>query len=351
MPAYKETRTLKDGKTVTSWLARFYCNGKQRKKRGFKTKKEAVEYELNYINEHEGSPEMLFKDYTKLFINDKSKTWSYTSVKTNTSKINNWIVPYFGDIPLNEVTQKKVREWFDYLETKNLSESYKNKLRNILSSMFNHAVRYYELKENPCNKAGTIGSKKTKEIEFWTLEEYKEFISHVDKLPYKVAYDTLYYTGLRIGELKALTLNDIDKSVPKIMVTKSYQKIKGGEIITAPKTESSIRDVTIPVKLLEEILELTEHYPYFENDEMIFKLSEQAYRKKIKDVCEEFGLKPIRVHDLRHSHASYLINIGKDPALVSRRLGHSSITETLNTYTHLFTQRENELIKELDSVF
>ena len=189
------------------------------------------------------------------------------------------------------------------------------------------------------------------EINFWTLEEYKEFISHIDKPQYKIAFETLYQTGMRIGELKALTLNDIDFSIPQIKVTKTFHKRNGKIYITEPKTFSSKRNITISRKLANEILEFTSHYYDFKEDEFIFKLAEQTYLRELKKVCEEYNIKPIRLHDLRHSHASFLINRGKNILMVAERLGHSSVKETLDTYSHLYPSQQLELINEFEEIF
>ncbi len=346
MPAYKDN-SLKKNK----WYCQFRVDGKLKKKRGFKTRTEALEYEENYLNISSGNPLMKFEDYYKLFLSDKEKNWNISSTVTRKSKIENWILPFFKDYRLSDIDYKKVIEWEKYLNNSDLSEATKKTLCNILSSMFNHAIKFYNLKENPLLKAGSIGSFKRNEINFWTLEEYKEFISHIDKPQFKIAFDTLYYTGLRIGELKALTLNDFDFSAPKIKVTKTYQKIDGKAYIKDPKTNSSNREVYIPESLANEILELTSHYYDFKEDEFIFKLAEQTYRKELNRVCEEFNLKRIRIHDLRHSHASLLINSGYDVLMVSERLGHSSPKMTLDIYSHLFPSKQEKLARELDKIF
>ena len=349
MAVYKDPQRKKN-----KWYCQFRSNGKRVKKRGFRTRKEAQEYELNYRRKYEGFKEnasMLLKDFFEIYCRDKANDWGVLSQNTVVPRLKKWILPYFGERALNSITYKDVRKWFQILHENQLSETYKSKLRTELSSLFNHAVKYYELKENPCIKAGSVGSSKRKDITFWTYEEYQEFISHVDKLPYKVAFDTLYYTGLRIGELKALTLEDIDFSVPKIIVSKSYKKVKGEIFITDPKTESSKREVYIPQSLADEILELTHLYYGFKKDDFIFHYAEQTYRKELNNVCKKYGLKRIRIHDLRHSHASLLINSGYDILMVSERLGHSSPKMTLDIYSHLFPSRQKKLIKDLEKIF
>ena len=351
MPAYKDTRTLKSGKTVTTWISRFYCNNKQIKKRGFKTQREAKEFEESYLNQHQGSTDMLMKHFINVYLKDKERDWNISTRNTRTNKIKKWILPFFRDKPLNQITYKDIREWQNFILESNLSDSTMRTLNAMLSSIFNHAIKYYDLKDNPCHKAGTIGSTKRKEINFWTLEEYKEFISHVDKFPYKVAFDTLYYTGIRLGELCALTLSDFDFSdSPKLSINKNFQHFDKDYIID-PKTDSSNRVIYIPKQLADEILELVSHYYDFSNDQRIFFYNRSSYGNELRRVCDKYGLRRIRIHDLRHSHASLLINSGYDVLMVAERLGHSDVKMTLNIYSHLFPSRQKELASELNKIF
>ena len=119
---------------------------------------------------------------------------------------------------------------------KGYSETYLKTVNNQLSAIFNYAVRYYDLRDNPCRKAGSIGKSHAGEKEFWTKQEFKRFLVTVENKPEtKMAFLLLYWTGMRIGELLALTYNDIDLEKRTISVNKSYQRIEGRDIITPPK--------------------------------------------------------------------------------------------------------------------
>ena len=122
-------------------------------------------------------------------------------------------------------------------------------LRSELSALFNHEVRFYELKSNPVVKAGPLGKGKAEEMLFWTKEEYLKFIEAVKDKPYSYhAFQILYWCGLRVGELLALTSQNIDFDNKVIRITKSYQRLEGKDVITDPKSK---RNVSMPDFLCE----------------------------------------------------------------------------------------------------
>ncbi|WP_051599265.1 tyrosine-type recombinase/integrase [Metaclostridioides mangenotii] len=126
-------------------------------------------------------------------------------------------------------------------------------IHDQLTSVLNYAVKYYGLKSNPTLIAGSMGKKKAQDMYFWTLEESNTFISVVDKKDIKLAFNILFWTGIRIGELMALTLSDIDICNSLIDINKTYTKMNGQEIITEPKTVKSKRVVYIPEFLCNDI--------------------------------------------------------------------------------------------------
>lgn len=219
---------------------------------------------------------------------------------------------------------------------------------NQLCAIFNYAVKYYGLKENPCHKAGSIGRKNAKEMQFWTKDEYIRFAAAIeDKPQMHSAFQVLYWCGIREGELLALTKDDIDFEGNTITINKSYQRIGKKDIITEPKTPKSNRIIALPNFLCEELKEYISHI--YDNGR-IFPLTKHAlYREMIRGSSQS-GVKKIRVHDLRHSHASLLIELGFSPLLIAERLGHENIETTLNTYSHLYPHKQGELAQTLDSL-
>ena len=205
------------------------------------------------------------------------------------------------------------------------------------------------MKDNPCRKAGSIGKSHAGEKEFWTKQEFKQFLVTVENKPEtKMAFLLLYWTGMRIGELLAITYNDIDLEKRTISVNKSYQRIEGRDIITPPKTPKSKRIITIPPFLTEELKEYTSHLYGIMADERMFRFTKSYMEHEIIRGIKASGVKRIRLHDIRHSHASLLVEMGFTPLAIAERLGHEKIETTLNTYSHLYPNKQGELADKLE---
>ena len=177
-------------------------------------------------------------------------------------------------------------------------------------------------------------------MKYWTREQYEAFSKNIQKSATKLAFDLLFYTGMRSGELLALTPADIlpDR---RISINKNYAKVKGEELI--PKTAKSCRNIAIPDFLYDDIFEYISKLGGIEKDDRIFYFTKSALEKEIKRVAEKAGLPDIRVHDLRHSYASMPIDMGFDILEISERLGHESAKTTLDTYSHLYPEKDTKL--------
>ena len=152
--------------------------------------------------------------------------------------------------------QNEIRKLTDK-SGKKYSQTYLKTVHNQLSALFNHAVRYYGLKSNPAAIAGNMGTEERKEMLFWTLEEYKKFSEvMMDKQISYYAFQMLYWTGIRVGELLALTAGDFDFKNNMLTINKSYQRLHGEDVITPPKTEKSNRTIKMPQFLCDEMQEL-----------------------------------------------------------------------------------------------
>lgn len=217
--------------------------------------------------------------------------------------------------------------------------------------MFNHAVRFYELKKNPVIKAGPLGKGKADEMNFWTKEEYLKFIEAVKDKPVSYyAFQILYWCGLRLGELLALCASDIDTKNKVLHITKSYQKIGGKDVITDPKTPKSKRDVSIPDFLcvkLEQYLGML--YGYMPTDR-IFQISKSYLHHEMDRGAKAAGVKRIHIHNIRHSSVSLLINMGFTAVAIGNRVGHESADITYR-YAHMFPSEQNEMAAMLNNAF
>lgn len=150
------------------------------------------------------------------------------------------------------------------------------------------------------------------------------------------------------AELLALTYKDIDLDKRTIFISKSYQRIDGRDIITPPKTPKSKRNITIPPFLAEELREYTSRLYGIMEDERMFRFTKSYMEHEIIKGIQKSGVKRIRLHDLRHSHASMLVEMGFTPLAIAERLGHEKIETTLNTYSHLYPNKQGELAEQLE---
>lgn len=227
-----------------------------------------------------------------------------------------------------------------------------NSIKNQLTAILNYAVRYYGLKENPCHKAGSIGKKHADEMNFWTTEEFKKFLDKISDRPQsRAGFLTLYYTGIRIGELLALQYSDIDFENCKITINKSYQRIGNRDVITPPKTPKSVRTISIPEFLRNELKLYTDQIYDLHKNDRIFPYTKHLFEHEMHRGTKDQEVKRIRIHDLRHSHASLLIELGFSPLAIADRLGHEKVETTLNTYSHLFPYKRDEVADKLQTCF
>ena len=211
-------------------------------------------------------------------------------------------------------------------------------------------MRHYGLRANPVLEAGRLGEKKANEMLFWTTDEYLRFSEELaDKPTHFYAFEILYWCGIREGELLALTPADIDLENGILHITKSYARLKGEDVIGPPKTSKSVRDVKLPQFLIEELREFMAYETMVEPDDRLFPFTKCALANTMKTASRAAGVKQIRVHDLRHSHVSLLINLGFPALAIADRLGHESVHITYN-YAHLFPSQQQNVVDVLDAL-
>ena len=193
-----------------------------------------------------------------------------------------------------------------------------------------------------------MGKKKNREMLFWTKEEYLKFAEvMMDKPHFYYAFEMLYWCGIREGELLALTPADFDFKKGTVSINKSYQRLNGQDVVTTPKTEKSNRVITMPQFLIEEIKDyLKQLYDIGENDRM-FLMTKSGLHREMDRGAKKAGVKRIRIHDIRHSHVSHLIDMGFSATAIADRVGHESIDITYN-YAHLFPSKQTEMADKLN---
>jgi integrase len=262
------------------------------------------------------------------------------------------ILPYFGQKRINDIKAADIRNWQNELIKQGYSPTYLKTINNQLSAVFNYAVKYYDLKGNPCAKAGSMGKSKAEEMNFWTKEEFMQFIDSVmDKRQSYMAFMLLYWTGMRLGEVLALTPADIDFEKRTISITKSYQRLGKQDVITPPKTRKSKRIITIPEFLIADLQDYLSSLYEVKDTDRLLPVTKYYLEHEMKRGIKVSGVKKIRVHDLRHSHASLLVEMGFSPLEIADRLGHEKIETTLNTYSHLYPNKRTVLAEKLDVTY
>ena len=207
MPAYYDESTK-------TWFCKFYYTDytgtkKQKKKRGFKLQREAKEWERTFLERLQGTPNMTFQSLYDLYIEDMSHRLRQNSIDGKKNVFKNRILPYFKDKPVNAITPTDIRAWQNEQIDMGYSDAYLDRIQNIMTTILNYAVTYYNLPSNPCTRAGHMG-KRTRSMSFWTIEQYNSFIPYISDLSAHTALQLLFYSGMRFGELLALTLANLD---------------------------------------------------------------------------------------------------------------------------------------------
>ena len=295
----------RDGK---AWRSQFYYEDWQgirhkKNKRGFKTKAEAEEWERNFRQQQRKDLDINFENFVEIYFTDMENRLRESTIKNKRYVFDLKVTPYFKKKKMCEIKTADIRAWQNELIKQGYAPTYLKSINNQLAALFNYAVRYYDLKDNPCRKAGSIGKSKADDMEFWTKQEFKQFLPSMDKKPEaRMAFMLLYWTGMRIGELLALTYEDIDLEKRIISISKSYQRLDGKDVITPPKTPKSNRKISIPPFLAEELKEYCSHLYGIMPNERMFRFTKSYMEHEIVRGIKETGVKRIRIHDLRHPY-------------------------------------------------
>lgn len=315
MPVFKDEK--RGTWYVMAWYRDWTGERKQKCKRGFPTKREAQDWERSFQMQTAADMDMTFEAFVELYTKD--------------------VIAWQNELLAYRDEQRKP-----------YSQTYLKTLHNQLSAIFNHAVRFYELRSNPAAKAGNMGTEERKEMLFWTKAEYLKFAeAMMDKPLSYYAFEMLYWCGVREGELLALTPGDFDFEKQTVTISKSYQRIKGKDVITDPKTPKSNRVIQMPAFLCEEMRDYIKSLYGVKPTDRIFTVTKSYLHREMDRGAKEAGVKRIRIHDLRHSHISLLIDMGFTALAIADRVGHESIDITYR-YAHLFPTRQAEMADKLD---
>ena len=358
MAVYKDKWNGYDG----TWRVACYYKdwkGVRRKheKRGFKTKRDAKAYEQEFLARKTKDINMGFGTFIDIYMSDVGPQLKQSTMANKENIIESHIRPYFENKSLSEITSTDILQWQNSLlslrddQGKGYSQTYLRTIQNQLSAIFNHAVKYYDLQKNPCAATKKMGRSKSREMLFWTKEEYLKFSEVMKGKPVSYyAFQILYWTGIRCGELLALTRADFDLEKRTLRINKTYQVIKGKEMITSPKTEKSNRTIELPQFLCDEMRDYFDSLYKVDEKSRVFVVTKSYMHHEMDRGAREAGVKRIRIHDLRHSSCALLINLGYSPIQIAERLGHESITIT-ERYSHLYPSVQRQMADRLDEAF
>ena len=358
-------RSTKGG-TKYSFTLRYtdiFGNTKQYTSKGYDTKKEAELEEARFrvkVQENKvSSSSVTFDDIFMEYIEYRKKDMKIQSIK----KLENLYKVFepIGKKKINDFNLSDYKQFVLYIESKGYSIEYKNKIIGLLKRLIRYSCKFYNTKETMINFIENFKevNRMKKEMEFFTYEEFEKFDSVIDELDYKTFFEVLYYLGLRQGEATALTWNDISFTKKEVSINKTLTTKLKGQLytISSPKTANSNRILPIPLKLIKPLQELKEEAKkrkYFKEEWFVFgnelPFRETTIQQRKNKYCKLSGVKQIRIHDFRHSCASFLINNGASIVLVSKYLGHSKISVTLDTYTHLYKSELLEVSRMIDTI-
>ncbi|MEE1249356.1 MAG: site-specific integrase, partial [Lachnospiraceae bacterium] len=348
MGVYKEGKNWKVQVYYKDWQG----NRKRKQKRGFRTKGEAKEWERDFLQQQTQSVEIEFGNFLELYYKDMEVRLRENTMYTKRYIIDLKIKPYFEHKVLSEITVADIRNWQNELLKQNYSETYLKTINCQLGAIFNYAVRYYNLKDNPCRKAGSIGKSKGEPKDFWMQDEFETFLETVDDKPEaKMAFQFLYWTGMRIGEFCGLTKKNLDFKNRRIQVDHQLVRERGGKYyVEETKTSSGCRFIPMTDLIYQSLKNMLARRPKVKKEVIVDGYSnfimldkngnpkvalhiENEMRwamQKYTKLYPDNPLPRITPHIFRHTFCTNYANSGMDIKDLQYLMGHSDAGVTLN---------------------
>ena len=306
---------------------------------------------------------MTVKDLYEQYMDDKKSEIRATTWDKSRRNLEYYILPSLGDVKLSKLNASRLQQWKNDIGGMELSTVTKQNVYRELSAMMNYAVRMELITKTPLSGVGTFREpnfeKPEEKLHYYTPEQYRRFIAEAKKdadRRYYVFFSIAFYTGMRKGEINALRWTDIEGNI--IHVRRSVtQKLKGDDVETPPKNKSSYRNLQMPKNLMDILDEhksiLISNGIYREENRICGGercLRDSSIEHKNTLYANAAGLPHIRIHDFRHTHASVLINEWISIQEIARRLGHSKVEITWNTYAHLYPREEERAVRILERI-
>jgi integrase len=340
----------------------FDGSSKEVTKRGFRTKA-AAQQEEQLIKTHNMDAATHVVNFNELaihFLTDNKKRVTGTTFGQKKHTVETYILPYFSRFLITKIQPLDINNWQNHiLDNFQLSDNTLKRLTSTLSSIFKHGMKYFSLNTNPVAIVGGFPkqSQNTKHVNFWEVAEFNQFYAAITDLKYQAIFLLFYYSGLRAGELCVLKWTDLDADYLKITksLTRDFKNDKFTIIVGQTKTRHE-RTLQLPHFVVNKLITYkkycTQHFPNFNDSFFMFGtknnwLAKTTLQRHFTRYQQAAAVKKIRIHDLRHSHASYLISKNVDIVLIANRLGHLNPKQTLDTYSHMFPSREKEVISSI----
>ncbi len=374
MPSYP-TRKTKNGILYDVRFRIVDENGTEIQKRlcGYPTKRAAQQAYMDFMKTY--TPPVFrpkqnagysFDDLFALYKKKEEAELAVSAYYDLTWIFDKFILPFFHNKTMSELKRADFALWQTELwsmknprTTEFYAQKYLTKIRSVLMTFMTWCEDTFEI-PNLYNSVKKPKRKEMKkEMEFWELNEFLKFQESVDDVMWKTFFMCLFYSGCRVGELVALSdfdvirQNDIYTLSIHKGLTRKTARTEDKYIITAPKTATSNRKVQLPEVMTKQI---EEYIAYKKQNGIPSKflfggdspIPQRTYQRYFNQYTQEAGLKHIRIHDLRHSHASMLIHLNVPITVISKRLGHSSVKMTLEKYSHCYSDGENIAISAIN---
>lgn len=360
-------------KEGSSWYYVFYLekdeNGKrrQKKKRGFTTKKDAEKALTEAINEvNKGTylepSKVLYKEYLDQWLMTKKNNISAQSLKVYKSCLSKRIVPFLGNITLSKLTAIKIQLFISSLYDEGLSYPTVKKHFEIIRNSLEHAVDFNMIPNNVALKVKLPKNQK-KEMKVWNQEEANHFLNMSRKNSCFIVFQLALSTGMRQGEILGLRWKDIDLDKGLLYIKQTLSQ-DGRTFLTGAKTNSSIRTINLSKATISHLKdrrlviakEKLQYGPAYKDNDLIActqhgtPLNPANIRRSFNRIINNARVPKIRFHDLRHTHATLLLGQGINVKVISERLGHSNIKVTLDTYSHVLPTMQEEVARKLDEI-